>query len=175
MIRNFRDVGKGVNEILGTARLKQGVLYRSGAIDSLQATDDVPKVQTVINLTRGHDPSHPDTVGLQICPRDSMNNYDIASTVFRDWIGRLFEEIVQDCVWPIWIHCHAGKDRTGVAVALLLKNAGIPDQAIIDEYMKSEGTLYPESIGQLLSATRTMEFLRMGDKQRQKLVSLLLS
>jgi hypothetical protein len=32
------------------------------------------------------------------------------------------------------IHCTAGKDRTGVLAALLLQLAGVPDEAIVEEY-----------------------------------------
>lgn len=35
------------------------------------------------------------------------------------------------------VHCHAGKDRTGVAIALLLSLAGVPDDAIAADYALS--------------------------------------
>lgn len=35
---------------------------------------------------------------------------------------------------PALIHCHAGKDRTGIAVALLLTVAGVPREAIVADY-----------------------------------------
>jgi protein-tyrosine phosphatase len=38
------------------------------------------------------------------------------------------------------IHCHAGKDRTGIAVAVLLALAGVPDQAIAADYALSTGS-----------------------------------
>ncbi|KAL3433340.1 protein-tyrosine phosphatase-like protein [Aspergillus tetrazonus] len=36
------------------------------------------------------------------------------------------------------IHCAMGKDRTGVVFAVLLSLAGVPDDAIADEYSRSE-------------------------------------
>ena len=36
---------------------------------------------------------------------------------------------------PLYFHCSAGKDRTGVCAALLLTALGVPDQAIIDEFL----------------------------------------
>jgi protein tyrosine/serine phosphatase len=35
---------------------------------------------------------------------------------------------------PILVHCHAGKDRTGVVVALVLRLAGVSIDAIADDY-----------------------------------------
>jgi protein tyrosine/serine phosphatase len=37
----------------------------------------------------------------------------------------------------VLLHCHAGKDRTGVAIALLLAVAGVPDEAIAADYALS--------------------------------------
>ena len=35
------------------------------------------------------------------------------------------------------VHCAAGRDRTGMISALLLANAGVPDEAIVDDYAAS--------------------------------------
>lgn len=69
----------------------------------------------------------------------------------------------------------AGKDRIGVVVALLLKNIGITDNVIIAEYMKSDGTLYPESVGQLLCAVPNFDFLRMDEQQKLWLKAVLIN
>jgi len=38
---------------------------------------------------------------------------------------------------PMLLNCTAGKDRTGVAIALLLELAGVSRQAIVEDYMRS--------------------------------------
>jgi hypothetical protein len=38
---------------------------------------------------------------------------------------------------PMMVNCTAGKDRTGVAIALLLELAGVPRDAIVEDYMRS--------------------------------------
>lgn len=38
---------------------------------------------------------------------------------------------------PILVHCHAGKDRTGVVVALALRLAGVRVDAVADDYAES--------------------------------------
>lgn len=37
--------------------------------------------------------------------------------------------------------CNAGKDRTGVVSAILLRNAGFAEEYIVDDYMKSKDNL----------------------------------
>jgi len=44
---------------------------------------------------------------------------------------------------PILIHCFAGKDRTGIMVALILLALGTDRQLIIDDFMKSNDALLP--------------------------------
>jgi hypothetical protein len=38
---------------------------------------------------------------------------------------------------PVLIHCTHGKDRTGLVVALILACAGVPDEAIVADYVAS--------------------------------------
>lgn len=38
---------------------------------------------------------------------------------------------------PVLVHCFAGKDRTGFAVAVALETAGVPHDAIVADYLRS--------------------------------------
>lgn len=49
-------------------------------------------------------------------------------------IGGLFECIADDHV-PLIVHCAAGKDRTGIAVAILLHALGISWETILEDYL----------------------------------------
>ncbi|MBQ1477641.1 MAG: tyrosine-protein phosphatase [Erysipelotrichaceae bacterium] len=49
---------------------------------------------------------------------------------------KLFDLIRKEEI-PLYFHCSAGKDRTGVFAALLLKLLGADDETIIEEYMLS--------------------------------------
>lgn len=55
---------------------------------------------------------------------------------------RLFETIASSTDGVLF-HCAAGKDRTGVAAALLLSLAGVPEGDILEDYALSETLLAP--------------------------------
>lgn len=47
----------------------------------------------------------------------------------------LMELVLDESNWPILIHCSAGKDRTGIATALILEAVGVDRAVIMDEYL----------------------------------------
>ena len=48
---------------------------------------------------------------------------------------------------PVVIGCAAGKDRTGVTIALLLDLAGVDDATIVDDYALSAGYFARPAVG----------------------------
>jgi protein-tyrosine phosphatase len=70
---------------------------------------------------------------------------DIMVQMYKDVIvdrnatvyGALFRRIADPANLPTLIHCTAGKDRTGVGVALLLMLLGVPDATIVADYTLS--------------------------------------
>lgn len=51
--------------------------------------------------------------------------------------GRVLTELADPANYPAVIHCTAGKDRTGIAVALLLLLLGVPKPTVIADYTLS--------------------------------------
>lgn len=51
--------------------------------------------------------------------------------------GGVFQRVADADQLPLVIHCTAGKDRTGMAVALLLAVLGVPDETILADYSLS--------------------------------------
>ncbi|MYW05065.1 tyrosine-protein phosphatase [Streptomyces sp. SID3343] len=56
----------------------------------------------------------------------------------RDSYVRSLEILAGDGGVPALVHCTAGKDRTGILVALLLSVAGVEREAIIEDYTRTE-------------------------------------
>jgi hypothetical protein len=42
---------------------------------------------------------------------------------------------------PVLVHCAAGKDRTGVAIAVLLAAVGVADEEIVADYVTTQGNM----------------------------------
>lgn len=55
----------------------------------------------------------------------------------RRSIAAVFDAVVTAPPGGVLVHCHAGKDRTGVLVALALRVVGVPDDEIVADYALS--------------------------------------
>ena len=74
-------------------------------------------------------------------PRTAQGMFDTMVELYRAlpaWmgprIGGMFDCIAKGNV-PLVVHCAAGKDRTGIAVAVLLRSLGIPEETVIEDYL----------------------------------------
>lgn len=61
---------------------------------------------------------------------------------------------------PLIFNCTAGKDRTGVAAALLLTALGVPRETVIDDYLLSNRTFDPDMGANGTANNAQMAFLR---------------
>jgi len=172
-IRNLRDVALGINASVGKAHLKTSTLFRSGSVDHAEPSD-LPALATIVNLRRSPDPVFEGITPVQVAPTDTMNNYLFELDIYQDWITRVFEALACCVEYPILVHCEAGKDRTGVAIALVLKSIGIPDAAIVAEYMLGDGKRYPDSLRMLLGRSTGIRYLQLSEIQRNRLIQTLI-
>lgn len=61
----------------------------------------------------------------------------------RGSMARVMRAVARAPRGAVVIHCHAGKDRTGFVVAMLLALAGVPQDAIAADYATSDRYLTP--------------------------------
>lgn len=66
-------------------------------------------------------------------------------TQFNSQYRRMFEELLAGRA-PLAFNCTAGKDRTGVAAALLLTALGVPRQTVIDDYLLTNRYFDPKKV-----------------------------
>jgi protein-tyrosine phosphatase len=64
---------------------------------------------------------------------------DASGPVFR----QVMERLASPRNSPVLIHCQAGKDRTGIIIALILLALGVERELIIADFMKSNELLLP--------------------------------
>jgi protein-tyrosine phosphatase len=68
--------------------------------------------------------------------------YCIILDHYPDAVGEIMRAIAKARPGGIVIHCHAGKDRTGIVVALLLRLIGVPAEIIATDYAESQVRLW---------------------------------
>jgi protein-tyrosine phosphatase len=66
-----------------------------------------------------------------------LDLYRLIAETHAEHLRRIYQEITRDAL-PILIHCSAGKDRTGIAVALLLEALGVERSDVIADYVRTE-------------------------------------
>ena len=67
---------------------------------------------------------------------------------------RTLVDLLLDEGAPLLIHCSAGKDRTGFAVAMLLRSLEVPDELIVADYLESRA--WPGREGHRASLSRRL-------------------
>lgn len=161
---NFRDLG-GYPTLDGR-QTRRGLIYRSGALSQLTDSDRAIlkklDIRTVFDLREAYEHANegedkpgegvqvihlPTSIGRQAIrqqlatdPRAfRMVNFYLSSLPERiEYHAELFKQVVSHLDHPLVIHCSAGKDRTGIVAALLLRLARVDDALIIADYAETD-------------------------------------
>jgi len=163
---NYRDLG-GYLTSDGHA-LRWGLVYRSDALAKLQPSDvdflGGIGLKLVVDLRTDNEVSvAPDTLAdgsriaytrqaiiLPLDPKQILSSgtvIDIAfmTDVYKQLVdenaaifAKVFSDLAEAAARPVAVHCTAGKDRTGIASALLLSALGVPDDVIGQDYQLTD-------------------------------------
>lgn len=80
-------------------------------------------------------------------PEVQKRGYLVTLELSKRNIGRVISAVAAAPAGGVVVHCHAGKERTGVVAALLLALAGVADEVIAADYVASDpylASLYEE-------------------------------
>jgi len=154
---NFRDLG-GL-PAGGGARTDYGVLYRG---DAPHHADTPPPglaswpPALVIDLREPDEPivgGHPlagpgtDVVQVPLLAGPHVGDWRALPSLDELYLGSLSRaserigevlDLLTGAAGPTLVHCAAGKDRTGVLVAVLLRAAGVSRDAVLEDYLRTE-------------------------------------
>ncbi|MFZ4655844.1 MAG: tyrosine-protein phosphatase [Caldilineaceae bacterium] len=100
-----------------------------------------PNAPTYLNLPM--ETREPVVSVLMRAAKDRVEVYQIILDHYPTQIATILRAISTAREGGILIHCHAGKDRTGIIVALLLSLVGVPDAVIATDYAESQRCLWP--------------------------------
>lgn len=116
-------------------------------------------------------------------PRTGAGMFDAMVDLYRalpEWmgarIGGMFECIAEGRL-PLIVHCAAGKDRTGIAIAVLLRALEVPSDVVLEDYLLTndagdfEQFLRGREDAQLGLAADNHPLLAMPDDMREVLFS----
>lgn len=160
---NFRDCG---GYLTSRGPVAWGRLFRSDSLSYLSENDhDVIRsiglstvfdLRTTEELELGRFPVEHVAVDFHHLPLierlNDPEDFKVTNSLIRDsyitmlneaagHFVRAFSILSSDQAWPVVVHCAAGKDRTGVLVALLLGSVGVSDHDITEDYTLTQEIL----------------------------------
>lgn len=156
---NVRDVG-GI--AVGSSRIRGGVLLRSGQLAKLTPEGGAllrERVRRVVDLRDEeevrHQPSALDGVAVTRVPLflgsvASFFTEDIGlEGMYRGLVDQSAPRLVEvmrviAAGESTLVHCTAGKDRTGVSIALALSAVGAEREAVVEDYALTEALMPSE-------------------------------
>src|SRR6185436_18519193 len=136
---NFRDVGEWITLICGREYLPTARLLRGGKLDSVSSAAEIGNPATIVNLRMGDDRETFGAVYRHVAIPNAHEKYDTTDRMVRRWLNAVVATVGDAPALPVLLHCTSGKDRTGVAVAVLLCALGVPQDVIVEEYLLSDG------------------------------------
>ncbi|WP_405071413.1 tyrosine-protein phosphatase [Kribbella sp. NBC_01510] len=192
--RNARDVG-GLPTADGRT-IREGVLIRSESLQYLtpHGVDAVRRsgVSRILDLRGDGEVANAPTpfTGTPLAVRQPLQDpadpdhgqptIVAACTWMLDRRPELFaaavKAIADEPDGAVVVHCHGGKDRTGMVVALALSIAGVPEDEIVADYFRTQERLSPWLEEQLAAEPDTAlhpEMIEFRDTRAESLVAIL--
>lgn len=139
-VTNTRDVG-GYLTVDGKYRFKQGMIFRGAKLDGItQAGIDkalnVYKIKTDLDLRRTTDYGYSDITPLG----DPVEHINISVIDYtgafshKEEMRQAIALCAKEEMYPMYVHCSAGRDRTGTMLFILGALLGINDEALYADY-----------------------------------------
>ena len=192
--RNVRDVG-GLPTADGRV-VREGVLIRADSLQYLN-TDGIEAVRRsgvsrILDLRGDGEVAIAPTpfTGTPLAVRQSLADpadpdhgqatIVAACTWMLDKRPELFaaavKAIADEPDGAVVVHCHGGKDRTGMIVALALSVAGVPEEEIVADYYLTQSRLaqwLEEQLAEEPDVAKHPEMIEFRDTRAESIVAIL--
>jgi len=93
-----------------------------------------------------------------------INGYRMVADVGSPSYQALLDVVRDESNWPVLIHCAAGKDRAGIATALILETLGVDREIIMEDFMLTNEVSQAERKATILSKQRENYTARAGSR-----------
>jgi len=143
-----------------------------GPYEVKTAPDKIPTGTTRISLPAGSenvgDSNYMKNMGKYLKSDSFMMSFYTVLTPFKDRYTPLFDSLLSNkTASPMLFHCTAGKDRTGIAAALILYALGVVEQIIFDDY---EATNYYRRNENAKSIAQMTKYYGLDEKTASNLM-----
>jgi protein-tyrosine phosphatase len=176
---NLRDVGGYPTQAGGTVRWRtlfrsdglhrldeHGVAWLAGldlrTIVDLRADIEVEQAPSAVAGLPARVVRTPMVRDLSVLPVSDLSSiYRYMVEECGDSIAAAVRQLCAPGALPALVHCSAGKDRTGIVMALVLATVGVPDEIIGADYALSSVYLDPDStavIGRLKASGLSVNY-----------------
>lgn len=108
------------------------------------------------------------TLDFEAQIRDAYRHFAFECT---EQVGQIVSLISDQEALPAVIHCTAGKDRTGYVVALIQLLAGVPREAVVEDYLATNPLIRPHA-GRYLRFLRWMSLFRISPERLQPVLEV---
>ena len=76
-------------------------------------------------------------------PARMAEGYVLTARLSHENIAKAVAAVADAAPGGVVIHCHAGKERTGIVAAILLSLADVPDETVAEDWTDSDAYLHP--------------------------------
>jgi len=137
-----------------------------GPYEVKTAPDKIPTGTSRISLPAGSenigDSNYMKNMGKYLKSDSFMMSFYTVLTPFKDRYTPLFDSLLSNkTISPMLFHCTAGKDRTGIAAALILYALGVDEQTIFEDY---EATNYYRRNENAKTITQMTKYYGLDEK-----------
>lgn len=164
---NARDVG-GYLTVDGQHRVAQGMIYRGARLNDIteEGIDkalNVYKIKTDLDLRRTTDNGYSDVTPLgETVEHVNISVIDYTGAFsYQEEMRQAIALCAQEEIYPIYVHCSAGRDRTGTMLFILGALLGVPEDVLYADYELTYLSANAYAAGDLTGHESFLKFMEL--------------